>query len=994
MPQSNQIIKIISPKTASILSEDQPTFLWELLSSTTIKVAYFYIYMVDLKENEVIDDAIKNNDPIFPLPKHAGRIFLPLPAKEYQEKVTSPLFTNKAYAYKILGYDANNNIVASSETGMFFIQAKGLPANLLEQLNCQNNLLDNDIYQWKIAYGNPQIHRGSNGCRQAEGTIELTGNAISGDAVIQPVSIEPGKRYSISLCALSKLQKPDDFVKLRFYAVNRSLAGSNHPEPDVDIQVIYETSAMTKDDWTQFILPPWRAYHNFSQLVITAVSNDSKQGECEISGICFSEYTQDDCGSVVDAFVSDSGEIITPDGLKEYTKPNQPAEISELSFDRGSTIDIYGDMFDANGELTWYQDNLECASIGGALSDETLEKIQKPKDIGGGVSKDDLAAVAETIVKQVEGFWTKASSKFKPLEPEKSQNCSTFHPNKNLPFEGRDIIYVHGLDLDHIIDRVVLNTLDNSIINALQGIDPSFMPPSEEVNIDYPSSDFPGVLNNAQRSGYYIDKARDYWHHHIEHYLKDVDKPTNRYLVVSFNCNQRITEGAHAVLKQIRDAMSDGIGVVDKANGTGTQCFGRDAVIISHSTGALLTNVAMSLADQSSSPGSAEDYLGDVSYISKRIRTHISLHGAIAGSNLGLLAVMGTNIVGASTLGASGIGAANLGVIDTGLNITSAIISIAPSWVSDALTPFLRSSSLAVRIFQYLLKEVEEGAINAITTVNKSVLIDLIPLYTKLVLREIIDKNPIPVLTVAGGHPSVGITGALLAGLDDGVVNTNSQSGSCGLNHPDTYIYPFSLFPLLNPVKSFDLGINELRSLPYGISQFEGFDKAAYGSMPFLSPTGMLQPVGTFSLPDRYKNHYTFLQSASDHNDPITQDNPSWGQYKRTLSVNNCEETLVVTNGKLFYKNSDLYLINPSIKRLVHECVKGEDLVISLYIPSIFFNRSTLSFRFIWLDISIVIPLWRRTYHRLIEEGKHCDYDCDKSSLQECDYVYRYVLRK
>jgi len=110
----------------------------------------------------------------------------------------------------------------------------------------------------------------------------------------------------------------------------------------------------------------------------------------------------------------------------------------------------------------------------------------------------------------------------------------------------------------------------------------------------------------------------------------------------------------------------------------------------------------------------------------------------------------------------------------------------------------------------------------------------------------------------------------LLPGMDDGVVDANSQAASNSLRHPNDYFY-------VPPVtRVFDMGLPLIRSAGYFFEQFRGGPTAAYGATPWLSPSGMVQPVLAVNPVPRYSNHFAFLQGASEHLYPTQFDDENY----------------------------------------------------------------------------------------------------------------------
>ena len=163
--------------------------------------------------------------------------------------------------------------------------------------------------------------------------------------------------------------------------------------------------------------------------------------------------------------------------------------------------------------------------------------------------------------------------------------------------------------------------------------------------------------------------------------------------------------------------------------------------------------------------------------------------------------------------------------------------------------------------------------------------------------------------------------------------------------------------------------------MPYFGEQSKGVLGAAYGSIPWLSPAGMVQPVAAFASPSpRYANHFPFLQSASEHMHSFSDDLT----YVATAGASNIEECLAVENNFVFENE----LVNPNILNEVTRRIRGQDLVITFKIPYPVVDYSQFPPLVSWesYTFSITIPLWRRTYDTL------------SSGNYETSFVYNFVL--
>jgi|GEM_PF-6351003 len=201
----------------------------------------------------------------------------------------------------------------------------------------------------------------------------------------------------------------------------------------------------------------------------------------------------------------------------------------------------------------------------------------------------------------------------------------------------------------------------------------------------------------------------------------------------------------HSIMSQIRDAMENGTGVeADRNDPRGTRCFGRDYVFISHSTGALVSDVVLSIANKTKTLGSYQTKYGNVGYMSDRCKGRISIQGAFSGSNLAKLACQ----IGAVT----------------------------PTFAGLVLTA-LSQAPLSNQSIQTLINANPQ-------IIMRSILVDLIPEITRYRWSSLINDITVPVITMAGGHPSAILNFLkywIHPGFDDGVLDMDCAGG---VNNP------------------------------------------------------------------------------------------------------------------------------------------------------------------------------------------------------------------
>lgn len=642
------------------------------------------------------------------------------------------------------------------------------------------------------------------------------------------------------------------------------------------------------------------------------------------------------------AVLDKEGRAVLPEGA---TNAGQPVNVDE---DLGSIADLYTDL---DTTTDGFYGSLPCdPSIGGTLPDD-----EPP-------SQDELDAEAfladfehnqgETIVKDLILDPMPAVSQLSEItaggclirasatDKGKVYPCnSPLFLDSKQPFEGRDIIYVHGLATDHNSDKLLHP--------------PSPMGPMHPSNRNWPQDS--GEFLNA--GGYFRTYAENIWKDHIfEHlgkgwqFTANDSAPVyipkaNRYMLVAWSSNQTMEFAQHALLTQIQLAMASNTNVVTPSSYpvTYVQPFcSNGCMIISHSTGSPVVSSAMALAKVGFFGAGGKQ-------IPKYMAAHISFSGAISGSRLATL--------------------------------TMALAqSISPTAGANVLCP----------VANWLF-----GVTSACTTdmsfILSSIMRDLMPMVMQGVWGEWINASPVPTVTFAGGHPIGGfaVTGVLLPGLDDGVVTMNSACGNPNLVFPG--ITPPSGLTVSGLVKAFDMTENSgkfLRAAKNLVNQKNLSALAAPTYLagtctPWLSPTGMIMPVandlaGTpLDARNRYKNHYSFVQHLGEHSfdgghtpgapwpsqvgDPAS----TLRQYK-FFGTNNVEESSAVTDHDIYtimLDGNGTHLAKPIG---THEIIRGRKIGFKLF----------KKWRWRWF--------WKRTYHVL-----------DKwQEKQSSHYAYEFVGRR
>jgi len=513
------------------------------------------------------------------------------------------------------------------------------------------------------------------------------------------------------------------------------------------------------------------------------------------------------------------------------------------------------------------------------------------------------------------------------------------------PFHGKDVIFIHGFD-----HSVILADIDpvSSGSGSFAGGKPTKWPDSP--------MDFTDAKNGGFRK-----LAKAYWGDsttgHVNKFLVKRNAK-NRYIEVGWSSAQRLPFAVNTTLYQIADAMINGNGVVmlDPSDPRGMKGFcARGCIVISHSTGAMLTDVAMSSAIDPSYEA------GEFSFIPPQIKVHVSIAGAISGSQLGTAAIA--------------LAANPKLLVGTSGNAICAVVQQVLSFHDSSGKVFTPPCG------------------PQLGNVLNGILVDLVPQVARTLWSKQIASTPVPVLTVAGESDEslYPVKRFFERGFDDGVVAMDS---ACGRNVPVERWPSGFTAPLgtLDP-RLYDMGTD--RSIPhpnrpdryYFEQNYEyllsptpnnGIPRSAAGCTPYKTPWGMLQPVSSLVGSDAttfYPHHYPFIQTAENHGaSEVLMSNKAELILRELPSLEDSRAIM----------NSDVYTAYPYPKAYPYSLtpVKGTGLVSA--------EMKTLQNELVrGLKVEFDLPfgvhvkwyIWKRTYHMLD------DYQ-NKSAV---DYVYSYV---
>ncbi len=830
---------------------------------------------------------------------------------------------------------------------------------------CDNPLIQNSGFEtnttpvssahWSVGYGSPKFLSSASSGFLDIGHVEATGNLTNGDAIIQTLNpankIRKGKNYLLSVAVrFFSNQNVSDYAKIRAIAFNGPLPaiGNKHPDLGPNLALIGRSTKIRDCGyWVIMEFFVWTANKDFDRIALNVFTDDGTSAKLWIDNVSLCEVNYDPCAEIqLDA----NEKPIRPPGL-----PPAPANLScqvdaeEDEYLNGSLSDLYGGApYNYNGTSDWYANAMDkCFSIGGTIPDEvTNYNCDDSLKLAG------IDMTCDELQKLLEDPDLSKLEKYKPPKmppiPDlpKGPPCIELPDDMgNMAFDGKDIIYIHGLELGHVMDRIT-GQKKGALAN------------------------WPANPQAFYGSGYYKAAAEKTWFDHIVYFTNNPSIPENnfknRYLVVSYNCSQRLDVAVHSVLSQIREAMANGTGVVSRqGDPRGANCFGKEFIIISQSTGAMVADVLLTIAnDTKTSPKMAKQY-GNIGYIADRCKGHIARRGAFTGSDLATILV--------------------------------ALAKPTPGATAIATSLLMQDGD----IFQDL------SNLNNFSIIKSSILVDLIPPIARSLWGPYIDRVPVKVLTVSGGHPTFfskkeidlligagsvfgGVTASnflkvalsmkyiVHPGFDDGVITTD-----CATGRKSTFLTP-STYQATNPLKAFDMGIPKPRAIGYFLDQKKKTDLKTFRSSatPYLSPTGMVQPVSSHNTNPSYKNHFTFVQAAGEH--WIKKDTTSC-DYNTTAigGSRNYEEQLVVNNGSFF--NSTTGLIDPAIISLMKEEIRGKTIPIPFVkIKKVKgFPVPVIQFRPFYI--------WKRTYHNL--QRPYYLGNSAHGCMLDCDYVYRFLFK-
>jgi len=946
---------MIAPADEGIVSSASPTFVLERDTNNAPSaiscnsVANPVLYPVELTVLQVV------NGPVGATTQTVVQqtIQVPNDCKFELQPTSLTLVENDGYAWRVskVGEVADE----ASKWNSFVYSTTATEVDSSDPYTCAGNM----VTDWSFSSANawqtsllptPNIsaayQRAPNGDVDAGSSVISTQNNVVYQTLAQPIVQGSSYQLKLSLQHQGKL----DF-KIKALAFNGATISSL--QPNSNVALIGQTGNMTyqQGNWVHITLPVWQAIGNFTSLAIAIVDDQQQQVNVLIDKVCLSPATYTGCAPSVDA------PGVVPIGLDfNYTVP----VVTTSEYLNGAVNDLYPN-YDTS-TANWFEQAgatdpaLACSSVGGGLTpqeqyDLDLELIDPELDA--------LMLESDAATPQMDANIAATDTYTGDLQPIQNtlvKKCTSTNRvvNPNLPFSGRDIVYIHGLQIDALTGNL-------SIPGTFQEKWPA------DAALFYSGGDI-------------INKAKLYWSEHVQRELgatfdiptnQFTSTPTNSFLVTSWSANQRSRYAIHAVLTQIRDAMSGlNPNVVQSAEaGARGQCFGDNGiVVVTHSTGGLIASAMFGVAERSADPyANISSYgpsininstYGDVRFITSKIDAQVGINSAYGGSPFAEVALK--HLTGLANSPLAALVAAD----------------------------FFQTNGVNLNVAPILT--------NAF---NRSSLVDLVPSVAASRWRPW-QASSIPTLTMSGTFldkavfsPNAGKK--MITGFDDLVLSPSSQSNSY-IRRP--------VFKIKNILKLYDIGVGGRRA----IGMLKDGNKASgvgfrnYYNTPYLAPTGMLQWNSVQQVTDptnwHIPNHHLVLQTTGDHFDNVNKMAKNGNNYSFTRNPiraylpgaphfvgatdqSNYEETGVVFNSALYSTG----LLNPAFGQLNRELVRDEKW--GFHFIKIRFVRTKVGP--FWLKLPRVTwhyyeyLKWRRKYHLL--EGYQ--------TKMGADYMYDYVLR-
>jgi len=770
-------------------------------------------------------------------------------------------------------------------------------------------------------------------------------------------------------------------LKVKVFGITNPSVTSG--SPSADFQLLTETGFLPTDftEWSNYSLETFVPTKNYSNLIIAVESTREFSALFDNIGLC--------SGQVIDCskYTGHSGLNVESD-FTEAALQNLQDQASFQETNLGTVADIYGPQTTLTTDFLDEQRDtpsgpMVCGSVNNIDFDiETyppeLETSSEEEEYFDFLNEANAMISARPIgsplgdISQITAVNIPAPEIFE----ETAINICETELDPDLPFGGRDIVYIHGLKKDHLDGNYESPPRFQSRWRENKE---EFYKSAPSAGFDITSDWEADLFDSLYNGGEYWKSAAQYWmggepsrpgrtisipwlgditfpgspgvrpNKHIPAKLGQLNELTNSFVIINYSTNERLHWGIEATLTQISEAVNDennNVFLTQKASQNFHEkersCFGsKGLVLMTHSTGSLLASSMLALSDMSKDPASdAAERYGNIGWLSDNTDLHISFGGALEGSPLA----------------------------SAGIAVMSESIPVG-QWLRN-------------KIKDAVFSKVDPSGPSA-TNPFATVLLDLAPVYARSVWSPIYENSDTPTVMIVDDTPGNGEiqdykAGQFLSiGFDDGV---NSSRSQLALKNQGTN--QLALYSVQNRKKLFDLGIrnNWLQSLTSlkawsMIKQGREFTPNGarrYFVNPNIAPNGMLQneAVTSWSGGNRsYNNHFPIIQSTASHYDVATDWKDSIYAKVWSGKDKNTEETAVVNSGLVYTKN----LISPDLMNSNVQTRKQQS--IGFHLPCGINFSPWMNISIEWCYIEWV--LWRRNYMNLGNNGPNQKRDVD-----------------
>ncbi len=815
---------------------------------------------------------------------------------------------DQAYAWRVV--EAKDD--AKAIKWMQFVQLTEYAALIVDPYVCEKNLVQEPSFYvskeiWKQggedSVFTPLTNTEFYGADDSYAAQLTTSENVITQTLSSPILVNKSYQLKFSF----KVHDVSDPVQIKAIAFRG--ASINTGIPNSNVAVMGMTGFLHPHaNWQRVSLDVWFAHAEFDQLALVAITEEGLELAVDIDRVCLADVSRVACQEE-SIPLGESAEF--PGDFEFGAAP----VVTEFEYLQGSLIDLYPN--EDTSTINWYADQASSAvtSLPCAVDNETdeeaeadeetlqdyLDEDEEYDDLSDELedypSPGDLNALADppfstTDLLPIPSIPGAVKCKGKILDPTK-------------PFSGRDIVYVHGLQVAALKGNVLTP-------KTFQGKWPA------------DKDDFYKTLAG---NGEVYEEAEHYWENHIEHTLGSVTNPTNSYLIANWSANQRLDYAIHALLTQIRDGMAgENLGVVQSTSAEDNeQCFGDNGiVVVTHSTAGLVVSSMFGVSEASHIQPQINTRFGDTRFITDKIDAQLGIDCAYTGSKVAKFFLASLTEIAMDPVLLSFL---NSEIVESRLGFNPAPgIALLSNWWDSILVDLTPEGAESLWVNNYMA-----SSIPTITTVGA--------------LAGVSDET--------GQSGSFSFLRRVVKGFDDGVLSPSTQT-SHAVRKP---VFRHKRKRFLK-----DKGVERkkrLRMVADGRKQ-SGSGKRNYYITPYLAPSGMLQHQSVESmvdLPNNFiGNHHSLLQSTGDHLDGVDEIVRNGNRYSNTKNgIHNYEESSVVFNSALYSTG----LVNPAFGTLTQQWERKKTWGFS--VPSVAFYKWGFRFHSKYIEFT----KWKRHYHFL-----------------------------